>query len=158
MGKYNLDMEARADMARAFFKKGYNCCQSVALAYSDVIGMDETAIAAMGSGFGGGFGRLREVCGCVSGMTLVAGAALPSTDPSDMQRRSANYELVQKLANRYKEENGSIICRELLGLEKTVKTEESMPSARTDEYYKKRPCPELCACATRILAETLNSL
>lgn len=151
-------MEARADMARAFFKKGYNCCQSVALAYSDIIGMDEDSIAALASGFGGGFGRMREVCGCVSGMTMVAGAVLPSTDPSDMQRRGANYDLVQKLGNKYKEQNGSIICRELLGMAKSKETESPMPSARTSEYYGKRPCPELCACAARILAETLNEL
>lgn len=158
MGKYNLDMEARAEMARAFFKKGYNCCQAVVLAYSDVIGLDEDTIATISSGFGGGYARLREVCGCVSGMTLVAGAALPANVPADMERRGANYKLTQKLAAQYREENGSIICRELLGLEKAQKPEDPMPSARTSEYYSKRPCPELCACAARILAKTLNSL
>ena len=156
--KYNLDKEARAESARAYFKQGYNCCQSVALAYADLIGMDKDAVAALASGFGGGFGRLREVCGCVSGMTMVAGAVLPSTDPGDSGRKTENYALVQRLAGKYAEENGSIICRELLGLSgKSTSPESPAPSARTGEYYRKRPCPELCACAARIIAEELNS-
>jgi len=155
--KYNLDSEARADSARAYFKQGYNCCQAVALAYSDVMGMDETAIATIASGFGGGMGRLREVCGCVSGMAMVAGAVYPSTDPSNAEKKGESYKLVQELAGSYREENGSIICRELLGLDRNT-NEAPRPSDRTAEYYKKRPCAELCACAARIIAENLNQI
>lgn len=158
MMKCELDTEARAESARAYFKQGYNCCQAVALAFADVMHMDKESIAALGSGFGGGFGRLREVCGTVSGMTMVAGAVLPSTDPSDQKRRGDNYRLVQELASRFREENGSIICRELLGLQSSGTAEKPVPSARTEEYYKKRPCPELCAFAARILAEKINQL
>jgi len=161
MNGKSFDKEARAEQARAFFKKGYNCCQAVALAYSDVIGLDDTTIATMTSGFGGGMSRLREVCGCVSAMAFVAGAVRPATEPANLEQRGANYDLVQKLAAKYKEANGSIVCRELLGLvpkgsDAKTPTESPMPSARTPEYYKKRPCPDLCACAAGILAEVLN--
>ena len=157
--KGKFDKEARAESARAYFKQGYNCCQSVALAYSDLFGMDKDSVAALASGFGGGFGRLREVCGCVSGMTMVAGAVMPATDPGDSARKTENYALVQRLAGKYAEENGSIICRELLGLARKGSSPESpAPSERTGEYYRKRPCPELCACAARIIAEELDHL
>lgn len=152
-----IDIDERESRAREFFHSGYNCCQAVALAFSDVAGMDEAAIAAAASGFGGGFGRLREVCGCVSGMTLIAGLTAPAADPSDLEARRANYALVQELAESFREENGSIICRELLGLAAGTK-DGPMPSARTPEYYKTRSCEDRVASAARILAIKLNTL
>ena len=154
---YDIDKETRVAKARAFFREGWNCCQSVAMAYSDVLGLPEKSVARLASGFGGGFGRLREVCGCVSGMTLVAGAIVSADDPSDREARTANYALVQEFADAYRKENGSIICRELLGLNEGLR-EAPQPSERTAEYYRKRPCEELVGMAAGILADKLISL
>lgn len=149
-----MDVEERVRRAREIFHSGYNCCQSVALAFSEVTGLDEAALAAAASGFGGGIGRLREVCGCVSGMTLIAGFVSPATDPSDLTSRKANYALVQELAESFRQDNGSIICHELLGLAPGTK-EGPAPSPRTPEYYKTRTCEDRVASAARILAEKL---
>ena len=150
-----IDIEERSRRAREIFHSGYNCCQAVALAFSDITGLDEKTLAAASSGFGGGFGRLREVCGCVSGMTLVAGLVSPATDPSNMEARRANYALVQRLAEAFRSENGSIVCRELLGLAAGAK-EGPAPSPRTPEYYKARSCEDRVASAARILATYLS--
>lgn len=152
----NIDKDTRAAQARAFFKGGYNCCQSVAMAYADVLGLDKDTVAMLASGFGGGFARMREVCGCVSGMTMVAGALRPATNPSVRTERTANYALVQELADEFRKMNGSIVCRELLGLDR--KRESPQPSERTAEYYKKRPCEEMVGIAAGILADKISSL
>lgn len=151
-----VNEEERVAKARSFFRSGYNCAQSVALAYSDVIGLPEETVAALTSGFGGGFGRLREVCGCVSGMTFTAGALCHAKDPGDLAGRTAGYALVQQLASDFRELNGSIICRELLGLDSSVR-ESPAPSPRTGEYYRKRPCEELVGIAAGILARRLTA-
>lgn len=147
-----FDPQERANRARQYFREGYNCAQAVAMAFSDVAEMDEQRVAALLSGFGGGFGRLREVCGCVSGMTFVAGCVLPAVDPKDMPTRKANYELVQRLAAAYKEEYGSIVCRDLLNMGKSDQPESPSPSQRTEAYYAKRPCEEQVGKAAEIVA------
>lgn len=153
----NFDINQRAAQAKEYFRNGYNCCQAVALAFKDIIGLDTDTLASIASGFGGGFGRMREVCGAVSGMTLVAGALIPASDTSDKSAKTANYALVQEFAEQYRKENGSIVCRELLGL--GVKAPESpVPSDRTPEYYKKRPCADLVECAARIVATKISEL
>lgn len=150
-----MTKEQRQERARTFFLQGYNCCQSVAMCYADVLGMEEKDIARLGSGFGGGFGRMREVCGCVSGMTLVAGAAKPADNPDDKSARTENYALVQKLAGKFREAQGSVICRELLKL-RAKGPESPAPSDRTPQYYSTRPCADLVACAAGILADELG--
>lgn len=154
----DFDPVERGERAESYFKEGYNCCQSVILAFSDLIedayGLDAHTLAAMGSGFGGGFGRLREVCGAVSGMTFMAGFIQPAQDPSVKSDRTANYALVQEFAAAYRKENGSIVCRELLGLQDAVR-ENPAPSDRTPEYYKKRPCAKLVNMAATIVAGKL---
>lgn len=156
----DFDPVERGARAERYFKEGYNCCQSVVLAFSDILhndyGLSENVLASMCSGFGGGFGRLREVCGAVSGMTIMAGFIRPSADPSVKVDRTANYALVQKFAAAYKAENGSIVCRELLGLAGSLK-ESPVPSDRTPEYYRKRPCGQLVRLAATIVAEKLLS-
>ena len=124
------------------------------MTFADVIGLSEEEIARLASGFGGGMGRMREVCGTVSAMTMVAGALIPASDVTDKAAKTANYALVQEMADEFKKMNGSIICRELLGLSKTEGT--PVPSERTPEYYKKRPCGELCALAAGIVARKLT--
>lgn len=151
-----MTVAEREEKARTLFGQGYNCCQAVSLAFADVLGMDEEKIASIASGFGGGFGRMREVCGTVSGMTMVAGAMLPATDLGDKSAKSANYALVQEMANEFRRQNGSIICKELLGLSKPEGTH--VPEDRTPEYYRKRPCGELCAIAAGIVARKLDEM
>lgn len=156
-----IDIEERAAKARRLFKEGgYNCCQAVVLAYNDVFGLDDQTAAALSSGFGGGMGRMREVCGSVSGMVMLAGLIRPASDPSVKEWRTANYALVQEMAADFKAINGSIVCKELLGLvpmgsSAPAPTESPEPSDRTPEYYKKRPCEELVGIAARIVGEKI---
>lgn len=144
-----MDAMQKAEQARNFFKEGYNCTQSVVAAFCEEIGMDRASLLQMASSFGGGMGRLREVCGAVSGMFLVAGALYGYDDPKDMQAKKEHYTRIQELAARFKAENGSIICRELLGLDGLDHS--PVPSERTAEYYKKRPCAEMAAAAARLM-------
>ncbi len=156
MKEFNI--EERVAKAKHLFKEeGYNCCQAVVLAYNDLFDLDDTTAAALASGFGGGMGRMREVCGSVSGMVMLAGLMSPATDPSIKEARTNNYALVQEMAGQFREINGSIVCKELLGF--TVKAQESPePSDRTPEYYKKRPCEELVGISARIVGEKIKLL
>ena len=143
----------RPEQAYENFKSGYNCCQSIAVAYADVLGLSPEMAARLSSGFGGGMGRLREVCGAVSGMVFVASTLKGYSNPRDNAQKKELYALIQKLAGAFERENGSIVCRELLGL--SVKKENPTPSERTESYYKKRPCPELVRMAAEILEREL---
>lgn len=151
-----MTVQEREQRARELFSQGYNCCQAVAMTFADVIGLPENDIAAISSGFGGGMGRMREVCGTVSGMTMVAGAMIPANDVNNRDAKTANYALVQEMAQEFRQMNGSIICRELLGLSKPEGTH--VPEPRTPEYYRKRPCAELCSIAAGIVARKIESL
>jgi C_GCAxxG_C_C family probable redox protein len=157
----NFNIEERVEKARRLFKEGgYNCCQAVVLAYNDVFGLEDELAASLSSGFGGGMGRMREVCGAVSGMVMLAGLIRPASDPSVKNWRTANYALVQEMAGKFKEINGSIVCKELLGLVPMgsctpAPKESPEPSDRTPEYYKKRPCEEMVGIAARIVGEQI---
>ncbi len=143
-----------AQRARELFLEGYNCAQAVVCAFGDVTGLDVDEAARLSSSFGGGLGRLREVCGTVSGAAIVLGIARGYSDPKDFEAKKAHYALVQEFARRFREKNGAIVCRELLqGVEVAPG---GVPEARTPEYYKKRPCPALAACAAGILEEMLG--
>ena len=145
-------MSTKGEQAKALFQQGYNCAQAVVGAYAEELGLDFDMAMQLSSGFGGGIGRMREVCGTVSGMVMVAGLRC-GKDTRDMVQKQELYQTVQKLAERFREENGSIICKELLGLE--GKDKSPVPSERTTAYYKKRPCSELVAMAASILEEEL---
>ena len=136
----------------AYFKQGFNCAQAVVMAFGDVTGLSEGEGARIASSFGGGFGRMREVCGAVSGMGIVAGILYGNADPKDPVAKQAHYALVQEMAGKFREANGSIVCRELLGDKRAIT---STPEARTSEYYKKRPCVELVGMAADILDEVI---
>ena len=131
------------------FRAGYNCSQSVVLAFEDLYDIDRETALKVSSSFGGGMGRLREVCGGVSGMLIVAGLLYGYHEPRDYEGKSEHYARVQELAQAYEAENGSIVCRELLGL--TQKRDEPKPEQRTEEYYKKRPCEQLVKMAAGIM-------
>lgn len=149
-----MNQSGKEEEAKAYFKEGYNCSQAVVLAFCEEIGIEKSKLLRMVSSFGGGMGRMREVCGAVSGMFFVTGALFGYDDPKDMQAKKELYSRVQELAARFKAENGSIICRELLGIE--GKDSSPVPSERTEEYYKKRPCPEKTASAARLLEEYIR--
>ena len=144
----------RREAAMANFMKGYNCSQSVVLAFADMIDIDEATLSKLSSSFGGGMGRLREVCGSVSGMFMVAGLLYGYDGPETGQVKADHYARIQELAKRFEEKHGSIVCRELLGL--TVRHDIPVPEARTSEYYKKRPCPEIIGDAAEILEQFIN--
>ena len=145
----------RADRAEELFRQGYNCSQSVFAAFSDLIGMTTEEAAKMASPFGAGFGKLREVCGAVSGMTLLAGCLQGYSDPEDYESKKELYALIQKMCAEFKDAEGSIICRDLLGLKEGEDLAE--PSVRTEEYYKSRPCIGACRTAAEIAEKYLLS-
>lgn len=157
----DLNIEDRVEKAKRLFKEeGYNCCQAVVLAYNDLFNIDDKLAASLASGFGGGMGRMREVCGSVSGMVMLAGLIYPADNPSDKNGRTRNYALVQEAAEEFRMINGSIVCKELLGLvpmgsSESAPKESPEPSDRTNEYYKKRPCEELVGISARIIGEKL---
>ena len=136
------------------FLNGYNCTQAVFLAFQDLFEMDEKTAAKLSSSFGGGMGRLREVCGAVSGMFLVAGMLYGYDTPGAHQEKSDHYKRIQELAKAYELENGSIVCRELLGL--SEKRQQPVPEKRTEEYYTKRPCPKLVCMAAAIMGQYIE--
>lgn len=135
------------------FKSGYNCAQSVAGAFSEEMNMPLNEVLMISSPFGGGMGRMREVCGAVSGMFIVLGK-LKGSNTTDPEEKKKIYEEVQILAERFKKETGSIVCKELLGLEKITK--DPTPEDRTETYYKKRPCVEMVGLACEILEDYLK--
>lgn len=141
-------MGKKGEMATALFYQGYNCSQSVAAAFCEETGLDRALMLRLSVGLGGGMGRLREVCGAVSGAALVLGLLYGDDSPTS---KAVVYPMVQQLAGQYRAENGSIVCKELLGLTKPEGS--PMPEARTPEYYKKRPCPALIARMADLLAE-----
>ena len=141
-----MDHAARA--AR-LFREGYSCSQAVAMAFCDVTGLDEKLTARLASSFGGGMGRMREVCGAVSGMLLVAGVLYGYDDARDTAGKRALYAQVQAMAADFRAEHGSIICRDLL----RDPASDPNPTPRTAEFYKIRPCQRMVETAARIMEE-----
>ncbi len=151
-------MSNHRERATALFQEGYNCAQAVFCAFTDVTGLDLETSARLASSFGGGLGRLREVCGAVSGAAMVLGMAEGYADPKDAQAKKDHYARVRDFAARFREANSSIICRELLagGGEPHAAQPGGEPEPRTPAFYKKRPCPELVGMAVEILEEMLH--
>ena len=146
---------AKAQEAEQLFKEGYNCCQSVICTFAKDLNIDFDTALKIASSFGGGMGRLREVCGAVSGMFMVAGLKYGYTDSKDNKAKAEHYKLIQKLAKQFENQYGSIVCRQLLGLEQ--KKDNPNPSERTESYYKKRPCSEFVAFSAEVLEKMIES-
>lgn len=144
----------KGEMAYQNFLSGYNCTQSIAVAFAEELELDKNTAARLSSGFGGGMGRMREVCGTFSGIVFVLSALYGYSEPKDLTTKKELYEKIRAFAEKFREDNGSIICRVLLGLEKPE--ESAIPEARTQEYYQKRPCPELCRYAANLLEEFIK--
>ena len=138
--------------AAELFLKGYNCAQAVAVAYCDITGLTPEFSATMASSFGGGMGRMREVCGAVSGMLMVAGLLYGYNDPEDDKVKMEHYALVQELAGKFREQMGSIVCRELL----ENPPSDPNPTPRTAEFYKQRPCARFVVLACDILDDYIK--
>jgi C_GCAxxG_C_C family probable redox protein len=170
-----MDSAERIDKAVALFKQGYNCAQSVTAAFADLYGMTPKQALLISASFGAGIGRMREVCGAASGMFILAGLQCGSATPGDAEGKKLNYEVVRMLAAKFRERNGSMICGELLGLRPmqnpivnntpltdseaaSLASTNPVPEARTEEYYKKRPCVKMVEEGARIFAEYLDSL
>lgn len=147
-------MEDRIEKAVELFKSGFNCSQSVVAAFADMYGFSEEQALRMSASFGGGIGRMRQTCGAACGMFLLAGLEKGAIDGKDREGKAANYALVQELAEEFKKRNGSMICAELLGLKKPEGS--SIPEARTEQYYSKRPCIKMVEEAARIWVEYLK--
>ena len=150
------DLEDRVVRAVDNFMQGYGCCQSVVAAFSDLYGLDETMAKRIAAGFGGGVGRMRMMCGAVSGIVILTGLDCGQTEGADREGKSACYKVVQELLAQSKAENGSLICAELLGLKGPVPMGNYVASERTKEYYKKRPCAAKVESAARIFARYLD--
>ena len=138
--------------AAELFLGGYNCAQSVVVAFSDLTGLDESFSAKLASSFGGGMGRMREVCGAVSGMLLVLGLLYGYDTPGDDVSKKQQYTVVQELSGKFREQTGSIVCREIL---KNPPSDPN-PSPRTAEYYAKRPCARMVLTAASILDDYIK--
>ena len=148
------NIKTRSEIAADLFIKGYNCSQSVVGAFADKTGLDFETLMKLSSSFGAGMGKLREVCGAVSGMFIVLGLIDGYSSPEDDKSKAAHYKNIQSLGDKFKDEYGTIICRELL---KGIKVQGgSKPEARTEEYYKVRPCVRFVIKATEILDDFLK--
>lgn len=144
----------RSETAKNNFMQGLNCCQSVFAAFRDLTGLDEKTALKLSAPLGGGVGRMREICGVVSAMMMVLGSVFYDADHPTAEEKSALYALEQELAGRFRKAHGSIVCRELL--QGIVSDDSPQAEARTEEYYRKRPCPEFCAEAAALLEEFLK--
>ncbi len=146
--------KSRGDIATELFLKGYNCSQSVVGAFADRFDMDFETLMKLSSSFGGGMGRLREVCGAVSGMFIVIGYLKGYSSPDDFEAKKEHYAIIQYLAQDFKNEHETIICRELL--QNIKKTDGGIPEKRTPQYYKERPCAAFVYTAAEVLDKYLK--
>lgn len=158
MAMTEKELDARVERAVENFMAGYGCCQSVVAAFADLYGLDEVLAKKIAAGFGGGVGRLRMMCGAVSGIVMLVGLDSGQTEGSDREGKSACYKVVQQLLAQSEAENGSLICAEILGLKGYEKAQSSyIASPRTAEYYKQRPCAAKVESAARIFANYLKN-
>ena len=140
--------------AKELFKEGYNCSQAVVFAFAKDLGIEPETAIKLASSFGGGMGRMREVCGAVSAMFMIAGLKYGYTEPDNKEIKTEHYARIQELAGKFKELHGTIICRELLGVDADDKP---IPSDRTKEYYASRPCERLVGDAAEIIADYIEA-
>ncbi len=147
-------MTAHEEEARRLFYKGCNCSQAVFAAFCDLLGLEEADALKMSASFGGGFGRMREVCGAVCGMTMAYSFLYGYSDLSEPGPKIENYQAVARMMERFRGEMGSYVCKDLLGLKEFVY--DPVPKPRTPEFYKTRPCLKCVMTAARILDEEIN--
>ncbi len=144
----------KAEQAKELFLKGHNCAQAVLCTFAPELHIDASTALALSACFGGGLGRQREVCGAVSGMCMALSLKYAPKDPTDHAAKAAFYARIQDVCNRFKQENGSIICRELLGL--APGPQSPVLEARTAAYYQHRACADKVKCAADILEKYIE--
>ena len=150
-------MEQCVRLSVDLFMQGFGCCQSVVAAFADLYGMDRNTALRIGAGIGGGIGRLRMVCGAVSGIVTLTGLQCGNTDGEDREGKAHCYKVVQELLERFRQKNGSIICADLLAQNGCkAETDTHMPDQRDAHYYSTRPCARKVEDAARIFAEYLE--
>ena len=147
----------KQEQAQEFFRKGYNCSQSVFAAFCQDLGMDLETGLKLSSSFGGGMGGLRQVCGAVTAMFMIAGLKYGYIDSKDINLKNQHYKLIQNLAKNFTDKFGSIICKELLLSNANIKKDISMPEQRTPEYYKIRPCESFVVYATELIEKEIKN-
>lgn len=147
-------MNQHSQKAKQLFKEGYNCAQSVFCTFAEELGIDFETALKLSSSFGGGMGRMREVCGAVSAMFMIAGLKYGYTSPTDKEIKAEHYKRIQELAKKFKEKHQTIICRELLGIDAD---DNPIPSPRTKEYYETRPCEKIIGGAAEIISEYIKT-
>lgn len=150
---YHITM-TRSEQAKQLFMDGHNCAQAVFCAFASELGIDEKTALCLSACFGGGLGRQREVCGAVSAMCMALSLKYAPQDPKDHVAKAAFYTRIQEACNQFKKENGSIICRELLGIASGPQS--PVPAKRTPEYYAHRTCQDKVKCAAEILEKYLE--
>lgn len=161
-----MNVQEYVDRGVALFKQGYNCSQSVAMAFADYYSIDSVLMSRLVGSFGGGIGRMRETCGAACGMFMLAGLEVTKNGESypDAELKKQNYQAVQHLAEMFRQQTGSILCRDLIGLNKQ-RLDGSIPpiqicptpEARTDDYYRKRPCIRMVETAIRLYCQYLEN-
>lgn len=151
------EKEKRVQRAVELFMSGYGCCQSVVAAFADLYGLDDRQAKLVAAGFGGGVGRMRMMCGAVSGLVILAGLNDGQTEGADREGKAHCYRVVQELLEGFRKANGSVQCAELLGLKGPVPPGNFTPDERNAEYYRKRPCAAKVESAARIFAEYLDA-
>jgi len=149
-----IDKQKKIEKARDLFLNGWNCAQAVAGAFAEEMGMDEKAVLTLSSGFGGGMGGTRNVCGAVSGMSMVASQVLGSYDADDLEAKKYLYATIQRMAAAFTQQHETLICAELLSRNGVLAKSE--PSERTPEYYRTRPCARYVEACAGIAADMLN--
>lgn len=152
-----VDKEERVAQAVAYFKQGYNCSQSVVAAFADLYGFTPEQAFRMSASFGGGIGRMRQTCGAACGLFLLVGLECGAVRGDDREGKSNNYAVVQRLARTFQQENGSLICAELLQLKPKAPVV-SQAEERTEAYYAKRPCVKMVETAARIFGDYLEEI
>ena len=146
----------KQEQAQEFFRKGYNCSQSVFATFCKDLGMDLETGLKLSSSFGGGMGGLRQVCGAVTAMFMIAGLKYGYIDSQDINLKNRHYKLIQNLAKQFIDKFGSIVCKELLLSNANIKKDVSMPEKRTPEYYKVRPCERFVVYAVELTEKMSN--
>ena len=146
----------KREQAQDFFRRGYNCSQSVFATFCKDFGIDFETGLKLSSSFGGGMGGLRQVCGAVTAMFMIAGLKYGYIDDKDINLKNQHYKLIQNLAKQFSDNFGSIICKELLLSNANIKKDVSMPEKRTPEYYKVRPCERFVIYATELTEKMIK--
>ena len=151
-----MDIESKVLQARENFMKGYNCAQAVAMSFAPELGLPEAQVALLASGFGGGMGRLREVCGAMSGAVLVYSGVKGYSDPENPEEKKRTYARIQRIGAGFKERFGSCICREILAGLAAAKSTSPAAESRTAQFYAERPCLRCVETAARLAAQLLS--